>query len=115
MNPMFHRFITAVAVLGLCLSPTVGFSLAQKKGKASEKGSETYRPQAGDVLFQALPRGVDLVEAIEGVTRSNYSHCGVVLKGTDGGWKVFESELAKLLPNDPINPATLLRGVRDLS
>ena len=91
MSFSIRRLIAAVAVLGLCLSPTGGFSLALKKGKASGKGSEAYRPQAGDVLFQALPKGVDLVEAIEGVTRSNYSHCGVVLKGKDGSWKVFES------------------------
>ncbi|MBT5910403.1 MAG: hypothetical protein HOH25_11425 [Opitutae bacterium] len=91
MNFPAHRFIAAVAVLGLCLSSTVGFSLALKKDKASKKGSDAYHPQAGDVLFQALPKGVDLVEAIEGVTRSNYSHCGVVLKGKDGSWKVFES------------------------
>jgi hypothetical protein len=87
----FHRFIVAVAVLSFCLSPLVGSSLASPTGKASKKVSDVYHPRAGDVLFQALPRGVDLVEAIEGVTRSNYSHCGVVLKGKDGSWEVFES------------------------
>ena len=91
MNARFHCFITAVTVLSIVLFPKIGFSLASSKSKSSRKASEVYHPRAGDVLFQALPRGVDLVEAIEGVTRSNYSHCGVVLKGTDGDWKVFES------------------------
>ena len=91
MNLTVHRFISALAVPTLCLFIGVGPSLALNKGKASKKVSEVYHPRAGDVLFQALPRGVDLVEAIEGVTRSNYSHCGVVLKGKDGSWEVFES------------------------
>ncbi len=38
-----------------------------------------------------MPKGVDLVEAIEGVTGSNYSHCGVVVKDESGNWQVFES------------------------
>ena len=63
MSFPFHRFIVAVAVLSFCLSPLVGSSLAfSKKGKASKKVPEVYHPQAGDVLFQALPRVVDLVE-----------------------------------------------------
>jgi hypothetical protein len=87
-----RRFISVLAVPILCLFIGVGSSLAfSKKGKASKKVPEVYHPQAGDVLFQALPRVVDLVEAIEGVTRSNYSHCGVVLKGKDESWEVFES------------------------
>tara|TARA_Y100001934_G_scaffold248579_1_gene309280 strand:+ start:723 stop:1349 length:627 start_codon:yes stop_codon:yes gene_type:complete len=57
-------------------------------GKPDDSG---YEPQAGDVLFQALPKTVDLVVAIEGVTKSNYSHCGVVIEGKDDNWRVFES------------------------
>ena len=56
-----------------------------------ENESKQYHPQVGDILFQALPKGVDLVEAIEGVTGSNYSHCGVVVKDESGNWQVFES------------------------
>lgn len=60
-------------------------------GKPAKPTGAAYEPQAGDVLFQALPKTVDLVVAIEGVTKSNYSHCGVVIKGKDGNWRVFES------------------------
>lgn len=50
-----------------------------------------YQPRAGDILFQALSKRIDLVVAIEGVTGSNYSHCGVIVKGDKGNWQVFES------------------------
>lgn len=36
-----------------------------------------YTPQDGDVIFQPLPHG-PVVWAIEGVTKSPYSHCGIV-------------------------------------
>ena len=49
-----------------------------------------YDPQEGDVVFQALPGGGMLVRVIEGVSESEYSHCGVVLK-EDGGWVVIEA------------------------
>ena len=48
-----------------------------------------YEPQEGDILFQPLPR-VELVRAIEGMTGSPYSHCGVVVR-EDGKWLVIES------------------------
>jgi hypothetical protein len=49
----------------------------------------TYSPQEGDVVFQSLPHG-ELADAIEGVTRSPYSHCGVVLR-ENGEWVVIEA------------------------
>jgi hypothetical protein len=49
-----------------------------------------YTPQEGDVVFQSLPRG-DLVNAIEGITQSPYSHCGVVLRDEKNQWVVVES------------------------
>jgi Permuted papain-like amidase enzyme, YaeF/YiiX, C92 family len=49
-----------------------------------------YSPREGDIVFQSLPRG-DLVNAIEGITQSPFSHCGVVMKNTDGAWVVHES------------------------
>jgi hypothetical protein len=49
-----------------------------------------YSPQEGDVLFQSLPHG-DLVDAIEGITSSPYSHCGVVLRNDKNQWVVVES------------------------
>lgn len=48
-----------------------------------------YLPTEGDVIFQSLPKA-DLVEAIEGVTQSSYSHCGVVIKHNHQ-WHVIES------------------------
>ena len=48
-----------------------------------------YEPQEGDVVFQSLPH-VDLVDAIEGISGSPYSHCGLVVReGVE--WKVLES------------------------
>jgi hypothetical protein len=49
----------------------------------------SYEPQEGDVLFQSLPK-MRLVNAIEGVTGSPYSHCGIVAK-ENGSWVVYES------------------------
>jgi hypothetical protein len=49
-----------------------------------------YTPKEGDVLFQSLPGGNDLVEAIEGATHSPFSHCGMVEK-VDGEWMVIEA------------------------
>lgn len=49
-----------------------------------------YEPQIGDVVFQSLPDNVDLVEAIEGVTGSPFSHCGVVQR-IDSEWMVIEA------------------------
>jgi len=48
-----------------------------------------YEPQDGDVVFQSLPHG-PVVWAIEGVTKSPYSHCGIVAK-KDGQWIVYEA------------------------
>lgn len=50
----------------------------------------TYEPRDGDVVFQSLPRG-DLVDAIEGITNSPFSHCGVVMKNAAGRWVVHEA------------------------
>ncbi len=74
------------AVLFLALG--LGLACSAKPDKPPDAA---YEPRAGDVLFQALPKTVDLVVAIEGVTKSNYSHCGVVIKAKDGNWRVFES------------------------
>ena len=49
-----------------------------------------YAPREGDVVFQSLPRG-DLVDAIEGITGSPFSHCGVVMKNADDRWVVHEA------------------------
>jgi len=48
-----------------------------------------YSPREGDIVFQSLPHE-ELVDAIEGVTHSPYSHCGVVLR-RDNKWIVVEA------------------------
>lgn len=48
-----------------------------------------YEPQEGDVVFQCLPDS-PLHALISGVTKSPYSHCGIVSK-QDGAWTVIES------------------------
>jgi hypothetical protein len=48
-----------------------------------------YVPEEGDVLFQSLPRA-PLVDAIEGATRSKWSHCGLVVRDGEG-WGVLEA------------------------
>jgi hypothetical protein len=49
-----------------------------------------YEPQEGDVIFQSLPHN-DLVDAIEGISHSPYSHCGVVLRDEHNNWVVIEA------------------------
>ena len=49
-----------------------------------------YFPREGDIVFQSLNRSVDLVRAIEGVSQSHYSHCGVMVKEGDS-WYVNEA------------------------
>lgn len=48
-----------------------------------------YAVQEGDILFQPLPHGA-LVDAIEGVSLSSYSHCGIVVRES-GEWFVLEA------------------------
>jgi len=50
----------------------------------------SYSPKEGDVIFQSLPHN-DLVDAIEGITHSPYSHCGVVLRDKNERWVVIEA------------------------
>lgn len=48
-----------------------------------------YRPREGDIIFQSLPRN-KLVDAIEGVTESDASHCGIV-GWEKNKWVVYEA------------------------
>ena len=48
-----------------------------------------YSPQEGDVVFQSLPQS-PLVDAIEGATKSSFSHCGIVVRDGDD-FKVLEA------------------------
>jgi hypothetical protein len=49
-----------------------------------------YTPHEGDIVFQSLPHN-DLADAIEGITHSPYSHCGVVLRNDKQQWVVIEA------------------------
>lgn len=55
----------------------------------SNSYSEDYEPQVGDIYFQSLLPSA-LVIAIEGVTQSPYSHCGILNK-KDGQWVIHEA------------------------
>ena len=48
-----------------------------------------YDVREGDILFQSLPHS-PLVDTIEGVSRSPYSHCGIVAR-SEGQWLVIEA------------------------
>ncbi len=48
-----------------------------------------YQPQPGDIVFQSLPPS-RLVNMIEGVSQSPYSHCGIVSR-EGGRWVVIEA------------------------
>jgi hypothetical protein len=50
---------------------------------------QDYHPREGDLIFQSLPQN-DLVNAIEGATRSPYSHVGIVIRSQDA-WYVREA------------------------
>ncbi len=48
-----------------------------------------YTPREGDILFQSLPNS-PLIDAIEGASKSPYSHCGIVSL-VDGKWIVYQA------------------------
>jgi hypothetical protein len=50
---------------------------------------DDYLVREGDIVFQSAPRS-PLVDAIEGMTKSTYSHCGIVAK-REGAWVVIEA------------------------
>jgi len=49
----------------------------------------SYSPNEGDIVFQSLLPN-PLVIAIEGITRSEYSHCGIVVN-KNNKWMVLEA------------------------
>ena len=77
-----------LAVLLLQLSIGCSKSDGTEQSGTSETAS-AYQPQVGDVLFQSS-RPTDLVQMIEGVSQSPYSHCAIVGK-EDGRWVVYEA------------------------
>lgn len=87
-RPRRSRWLTLAAgtVLGLVL---LGGLASGWPTLSAYAGYLRYRPQEGDVVFQSLPHG-DVVTAIEGVTESPYSHCGIVAR-QEGRWVVYEA------------------------
>ena len=81
-----------LARLRLALLATVLIVLAWRVYGRSWLAYRAYSPQDGDIVFQSLPHppGRDLVDAIEGCTRSPLSHTGVVLRDPEG-WMVYEA------------------------
>src|SRR4051812_30944579 len=71
--------VIGVIFLGVCIYRHV-FSLWQLAA---------YHPADGDIVFQSLPHG-ELVDAIEGVSSSRWSHCGVVVH-EHHSWLVVEA------------------------
>ena len=74
------HLVYAVIALTACDVPLSRFA---------EPRANIYSPQEGDILFQSLPHS-PLVAAIEGVSGSSLSHCGVVTK-SGNGWAVLEA------------------------
>jgi uncharacterized protein YycO len=79
-----QRIAGAAALLGVLCAAAFGW-----RWWSTQAACLRYAPAEGDVIFQSLPHG-PIVWAIEGVTRSPYSHCGIVAK-QDGRWIVYEA------------------------
>jgi hypothetical protein len=109
VNPSFRRIIvllgiaTALVGCGEEKRPPVFSELRESSAPllvdAAPTGSAPtpaalpgtkYEPQAGDVLFQSLPHA-PLVDVIEAVTQSPYSHCGIVGRGLGDKFIVLEA------------------------
>jgi hypothetical protein len=58
-------------------------------GQCACASADAYSPKEGDFVFQSLPKG-DLVDAIEGVSHSQYSHVGLVIR-KNNAWYVREA------------------------
>ena len=79
------RALTGVTVgLALLWAGSYGWN-----ARSAYAGYLKYEPREGDVIFQSLPHG-PVVWAIEGVTKSPYSRCGIVAK-KGAQWIVYEA------------------------
>ena len=81
---MRRKFILGYGVAAILLITAAGWFF-----RPLWRNTFVYEPQTGDILFQSLPRNA-LVDAIEGMTGSRYSHCGIVDR-RDGAWVVIEA------------------------
>lgn len=70
----------------ICLTLLAIFSLSTAGCKDAHQG---YQPKSGDIIFQSFPHG-PLTDAIETVTQSTYSHCGMIVR-TAFGFRVLEA------------------------
>lgn len=75
-------------VLLLCAA-SLALAACAPKPKGSVVIPADYEPKEGDLLFQSLPAN-PLIAAIEGSTKSPFSHCGIVVQ-RDGKWYVLEA------------------------
>jgi len=73
-----------LAVLGIVVCALPPSSMAPEKSEA-----RIDKPREGDVVFQSFPHS-PLTDAIEGVTESPYSHCGIAHRA-GGKWVVIEA------------------------
>lgn len=85
-NPRWERLLTW-GLPALLMLPIVAFA-AIHWGRPLV-AQWRYAPQDGDIVFQSLPSS-RLSRAIEGATRSRFSHCGIVAR-EDGRWVVYEA------------------------
>ena len=65
------------------------FAIAYKLRLDNWAGYYLSDKREGDMLFQSLPHG-ELVDSIEGVTQSEWSHCGILTK-VGNHWCVAEA------------------------
>ena len=77
-----------LAMRQICLILLAIFSLLNAGCGDSHVG-RGYEPQVGDVIFQSFPHS-PLTDAIETVSRSSYSHCGMIVR-TAFGFRVLEA------------------------
>lgn len=56
---------------------------------SGSKNEQMYFPQQGDILFQSIS-GSKLTNAIIGITKSDFSHCGII-DNQNGKWVVVEA------------------------
>ena len=73
--------------LGIMLTVLIGLALFFRPDRFA--AAMLYDKHEGDIVFQSLPRN-DLSDAIEGISDSRWSHCGVLVRDGDQ-WMVAEA------------------------
>lgn len=84
------QFTVSLAIAMLLISALIGCTeSASSDNKEDSSPNGDYTPQVGDVIFQSSEHS-PLIDMIEGVSESHYSHCGIVDR-VDGQWVVYEA------------------------